>query len=301
MKQPVSAEQRQQIFELRRQYSLSEVAKRTGLPLGTVKTVVSRSGRFRDNPTHRALFSLPPIRISAQTMPAKIELPPQQVVTGDHEIDAVLWLRAVINTGQADLIEKAIQAKTRIKTPLKEIEKRCTKHLVSTNPGNFVAALGSIGFADLDELAEKAVRRERMRGEAFARFGDAIFSETDAESFCVDALHGLKPEGDFQMLNTAMVAAKFKACIEFMPNTILDCLHELKFWGDLYSLRTAIDSHSADSGPEAYARDWFVFGLLAEIRPRNQAEAILVFRYLSASERMNQEETEAILTNLIGR
>ena len=43
-----------------------------------------------------------------------------------------------------------------------------------------------------------------------------------------------------------------------------------------------------------------MFGLLAEIRPRDKAEALTVFRYLVASERDNMPEAEAILCNLIG-
>ncbi|MFC0668924.1 hypothetical protein ACFSKY_07860 [Azotobacter chroococcum] len=89
-KQRVSEEQRRRVLELRRRLSLREVTTTTSLPLGTVKTLVSRSGAFRDNEQHRALFSLPPIRESAETLPAVPELPPQEVITGDKEVDAVL-------------------------------------------------------------------------------------------------------------------------------------------------------------------------------------------------------------------
>ena len=58
VKQRVSDEQRRQVLDLRRRKSLREVAEATGLPLGTVKTLVSRSGAFRDNEQHRALFPL---------------------------------------------------------------------------------------------------------------------------------------------------------------------------------------------------------------------------------------------------
>ena len=109
MKPGVSPDTRRQVLELRRRHSLREVAERTGLPLGTVKTLCSRSGAFRDNEAHRALFSLPPIQPSKQTLPAVPELPPQRTVTGNKEVDAVLWLREVIGTGQAALIEKAMQ------------------------------------------------------------------------------------------------------------------------------------------------------------------------------------------------
>jgi len=268
----------------------------TGLPVGTVKTLVSRSGAFRDNPTQRALFTLPPIRHSKDTLPAVQELPPRQRVTGDDEIDAVLWLRAVINTGNPALIEKAMQAKERVKTPLKELEDRYTKHLVSENPGNWVAALASFDFADLDSLAERVIERERRRTEAASRFDD-IFAMTEAESFCITALDGLEADGMY-FYDNEQVAESFRRHPEVMPHTLADCLYELDYWDHLSSLRYAVEY--GDPPPEAHAREWFVFGLLAEIRPRNREEAIAVFRYLAASGRMNQSESESILANIVG-
>lgn len=91
------------MLELRRRHSLSEVAEIAGLPLGTVKSIISRSGLFADNPRHRAMFTLPPRQSCRETLPAAPELPPQQVVTGDKEIDALLWLRQVIETGDRHL------------------------------------------------------------------------------------------------------------------------------------------------------------------------------------------------------
>ncbi|RPO09519.1 hypothetical protein [Pseudomonas aeruginosa] len=109
-KQRISNDVRQRVLDLRRSHSLREVAAMTGLSLGTVKTLVSRSGKFRDNAKHRELFSLPPIRESEETLPSVPELPPQENVTGDREVDAVLWLRKVISTGEASLISTALEA-----------------------------------------------------------------------------------------------------------------------------------------------------------------------------------------------
>ncbi len=90
MKHVVSTDIRRQVLELRSRHSFAEVAKQTGLPVGTVKTICSRSGAFRFNMTHRALFSLPPIKVSQQTALVVPELPPKQDVTSDKEIDSVL-------------------------------------------------------------------------------------------------------------------------------------------------------------------------------------------------------------------
>ncbi|WP_415870045.1 hypothetical protein [Aeromonas caviae] len=127
----LSNEQREQVITLRRTHSLSEVASLAGLSLGTVKAIVSRSGLFTDNPRHRAMFTLPPIKPNGETLPAVQELPPQQAVTGDREVDALLWLRQVIETGEPARIEQAKQAAGQITTPLDELEKRYGKWLVA--------------------------------------------------------------------------------------------------------------------------------------------------------------------------
>jgi hypothetical protein len=302
MKPSVSPEAKKKILTLRHSHSLAEVAKLTGLPVGTVKTICSRSGAFRDNMTHRALFSLPPIKVSQQTALVVPELPPKQDVTGDKEVDAVLWLRQVIKTGQADLIEKAMEGAKKIKTPLKELQERYTQHLVSKNPGNWTIVFQTFGFGDLEDLAESSIKHLARRNEAQARFGDAIFSDTDAESFCISALAGLTAGGDFGEYDEDKAAARFKAHPEVMPNTISDCMHELSFWRDLYWLRHAATpdgQYASENHPEVSARDDFVFRCLGCIRPRNKDEAITVLRFLADEDRMNSKGTNDILSNLI--
>ncbi len=300
MRHRVSDDQRRLVLELRRRHSLREVAEITDLPLGTVKTLVSRSGAFRDNEQHRAMFTLPPISASTEPLPRVPELPPQEVVTGDKEVDAVLWLRSIISTGQVALIERAMEGAKKIRTPLDVLEKRYRDHLVATNPGHPFAAMSSFGFADLEALAARAIEQQRLRLEGAARFGDALLADTEAESFCIDALRGLKATGQFGDFDKGQVAARFNAHPELLPHTLADCLYELGYWDHLYRLRNAVDRDASDGSPDATARDWFVFGLLAQIRPRDKAEALAVFRYLVASQRDDMAESEAILCNLIG-
>ncbi len=290
------------VLELRRIHSLREVAEQTGLPLGTVKTICARSGAFRDNQTLRSLCTLPAIQTSASTELAVPMLPPESVVTGDKEIDAVLWLREVIKTGQAALIDKAMQAAKRIKTPLKVLEKRYLDFLVTKNPGNWTVAFQTFGFADLEALAQGSTKNLTRKNEALARFGsiENLFASTPAEQFCIDALVGLKPRKDYGGLDDAQVDARFKAHPELMPHTLSDCLHERAYWHDLYTLRRAVDHDAGDPGTEAYARECFAFRCLAHIRPKIKGEAIAVFRYLADSDCMDRSETESIMLNLIG-
>lgn len=295
----ISDEQRQQVIELRRSHSLNKVSELAGLPLGTVKTILSRSGRFKDNPKHRAMFTLPEKQEATSTQPATLELPPQQTVTGDKEVDAMLWLRAVISTGQAGLIARAMEAAKRIKTPFKELEKRYHDFLHVSQPGNFFATFGAIGFADLEGLAKRSITKEQRRCEALARFGDAIFDDTRAEAFCIEMLRGLDPRKDKIDYDKHEVAERFKQSPEYLPHTLADCLHELDYWSQLYRLRNASDAYYDDSGSESCAREWFIFGMLAEIRPRNRDEAKAVLKYMRDHERTDMEESDDILDNLL--
>ena len=297
MKPPVSI--KAQVLTLRRSHSLREVAAQTGIPLGTVKSICSRSGAFRDNHNLRDLFVLPPIRPSESTSLAVPELPPQNVVTSDKDLDAVLWLREVIKTGQVAVIEKAMAAAKLVRTPLPELEKRYQRHVASIHPGNFVAALSTIGFADLEGLAQKSIKRLNLQTEATARFGDDLFANTPAEQFCIAALAGLRPTGILGDYENDQADEIFMARPELMPHTLSDCLYELAYWNDLYWLRNASDGYG-DQCQETSAREWCVFRCLARIRPKSKDEAVAVLRYLSTSERMNMKETDAILLNLIG-
>lgn len=300
MKTTLPDQLRRRVIELRRTHSLREVAEMTALPLGTVKTLCSRSGAFRDNPKHRELFTLPTIKASTSTDLAVPELPPQEAITGDKELDALLWLREVISTGQAPLIEKAMIAADRIKTPLADLQKRYTKYITEKHPGSFGAAMSSFGFADLKGLAARSIERLTRQQEANARFDDDLFEDTPAERFCADTLDGLD-RGTGWTFDNAEVDARFSECADLLPNTLTDCLHELAYWDNLCSLRTAVEGVGAGDLPaEASARDYFVFRRLARIRARTKDEAIAVFHYLAKSDRQDEDEANDILLNLIG-
>lgn len=301
MKQGVSPNIRQQVLELRRHNSLSQVAEQTGLPIGTVKTICSRSGAFRDNERLRAMCSLPPIRVSAETLPAAPTMPPQTKVTGDSEIDAVLWLRECISTGQAVLIDLAMQQVKKIKTPLDRLEKRYTQMIVQANPGNPFAALGTFGFADLKGLAEQSKKIAARKHEAFSRFGDQLFEPTDAEQYCIETLQGVGPNR-IGFLDEKLAAERFRADPDLLPNTLADCLHELRYWNALSGLRYAFGTGAGDPPAEVSARESFLFACMATIRPRSKEEALQVLNWMieDRENRFDRNETDAILLNLIG-
>lgn len=190
-------------------------------------------------------------------------------------------------------------AAKKIRTPFKQLEERYRDYLRIQHPNNLFAALSSFDLGNLESLASSSVEKLRRQTEARARFGDRIFSYTDAEVFCASALDGLEPVslGDF---DSAEVAGRFKGRPELMPNTLTDCLYELDYWSQLYWLRNAVERDCSDPAPEASARDWFVFNLLAEIRPRHRDEAKAVLRYLVAGDRGDMKAADRIMENLIG-
>lgn len=295
MTRSVTENQRQQVIELKRQHSHNEVARMTGLPLGTVRTIVRRSGLFTGNPVHAELFTLPPIQHSASTGIESVALPEQKVVTGDREIDAMLWLRELVSTGNTVLIDRALEARERIKTPPDELERRYTAYLAKHSNGNIFATFASLGFADLDRLAQQSKEKAMLKSEAAARFGDDPDLMTEAERFCIRVLDGVST--DAMGTNSEQVAERFNEHPDALPHTLADCLRELEFWHQLYWLRDA--AGAGESALAVYARDHFVFDLMTKIRPRNKDEAKAVLFYLLQHDRKDDRSANAILENLL--
>ena len=94
-----------QVLALRRTHSARAVAQALSIPLGTVKAISSRAGLTRDNAKLREFFRLPEPTASTSTALQPPVAPPEPVaVTGDRDMDAVLWLRQVVQSGDAGLI-----------------------------------------------------------------------------------------------------------------------------------------------------------------------------------------------------
>ncbi|OWY35385.1 hypothetical protein CEJ45_08405 [Herbaspirillum aquaticum] len=252
------------------------------------------------------MFTLPPIVESESRQLAVPTIPPQEEVTGDKEIDAVLWLQQVVATGQADLIAKAMEALKKIKTPMATLEKRYRDFVMAKNPGSLFAALSTFGFGDLRGQAERAVNRKASAQEAIARFGseEACFTDTPAEGFIIATLKDIVFCGDsgFPQL-TPDVKTGFQQASDFLPHTLSDCLHELRYWSDLYRLRHAIDSDCGDSLYEEWVRRDFIFHLMTTIRPRDKEEALSVMRFMlsdeDGSDHRDRTEADAIFLNLL--
>lgn len=254
---------------------------------------------MNDNLIHRALFTLPGIQLSTATGLAVPTLPVQRIVTGDNEVDAVIWLREVIGTGQPALIAKAKKAAKKIKTPFKDLEKRYSAFLARTSNGHFFATFAAVGFSDLEGWEKTSIEMAARRQEAHARFGDALFENTAAETFSEQVLAGAKQGRDQFDLDKDDVDSRFDALTEQRPTTLADCLLELKYWDQLYWLRNAVDRDSSEGSTESYARKNYTFRCLGRIQPRSTEEAHQVLQYMIDDNAMDWEESFGILRNLM--
>lgn len=258
----------------------------------------------QDNQLFRELLSLPPVSVSNSTSVAVVEAPAPEAVTGDNEIDAVLWLHKVIETGEPTLIDKAMEAAKLIKTPLKDIGMRYSLKVSATH-GAFLGAMAGFGFEDLERKAKRAIEQRAKRHEVASRFGSekAIFDFIPSEKACKKALRGVKAkrrEHGFTRYDEAVAVECFDRRPELQPATPDDCLYGLRFWDRLYSLRYAVDRDGpADFIPPVDAHRDYLFSRLAVLAPRSADEALSVFRYLIESESMDREESNQIIENLI--
>lgn len=300
MKQVVSPAIKSRVVELRQRFSIREVAAQTNLPVGTVKTICHRSGLFHDNKRLRALCTLPPTSQVAERLPAVPKMPSQKVVTGDNEVDAVLWLRECIATGQTVLIDLALNHAKKITTPLQELQKRYSAIVQEANPGNVFATICTLGFAELEELAEKSKKNHALRHEALSRFGNSLFERTEAERYCIDTLQAVEAD-ESGRLDDVAAGNRFKNSPAYLPHTLADCLHELQYWDRLRELRYAVNRDSAEFANEVYARENFVFSCLGKLRPRSKEEALMVLRWMLADKqnRFNDDQVDYVLPNLI--
>ncbi len=247
--------------------------------------------------THGELFVLPEIQPTNSAQLTYPSYPEQKVVTGDREVDAVLWLHSVIRTGQSAFIDKAMEAARFIKTPLADLEKRYRDHLMVHSGGNPFSAFASFGFSDLESMAEGARKKESLRVEAYSRFGESLSEDTPAEIFCIEALREISP-GDIGLYDDDESSKCFHAYKNLLPKTLTECITELHYWNKLYSLRNSCIQYY-DSLPESFARECFVFALMAKIPPESREEARAAHQCVIDLQKTDQDEYESIVWNLI--
>lgn len=292
-------EQQQQVVAAGPQ-AVREVAKAVRKTVADEKSVVTAPV---NNAAFRALFSLPPIRESSSTDLTIPTMPPQTAITGDDEVDAMLWLQAVVDTGNQALIDKALEAAKRINTPMKTLADRYSEHIMRSGGHIMQAVFATMGFGELEARAGGAIAKAARRHEALSRFGSeaALFCKTPAEEACERALRGLeqvKTKGGWHEFDAAQADARF-AAHQLTPHTLADVLYVHDYGAALYSLRHAASPDASDHWPEFQEHEDHAFRMLARIPPRDTAEALAVLDHLEKNGLMDRTETSSILRNLI--
>lgn len=251
-----------------------------------------------NNEALRALFTLPPLKESSATAVSVPDMPPRTAETGDRELDAVLWLQSVVRTGNQSLIDKAMDAAKLIKTPMKTLEDRYATYLRSTGAHAMQIVFATVGFGDLKNQAERALRDARNRNEALARFGsiESLFNDTDAEKACRKALRGLK-RSEMSFYVEEQARDRFGRHAELKPATIGDCLYARAYWNKLYWLRAAT-ADCGDSLPQGSAHEDYCLASLAHIRPCNAEDAAAAFDHVYEADSVDWERARPILRNL---
>lgn len=276
------------------------------IPRGTPDQLAKRDGMrlnyLGSHPTNndalRALFALPPIRESASTALGIIEMPKQSVTTGDREVDAVLWLQNIVQSGHQAYIDKALEAVKRIETPMKELENRYAEYLRRSGAHVFQIMFGTMGFGDLESQSKAAIEKATRRHDALGRFGsiEALFADTAAEKACKKALRGLKRD-DMAFYDDEQARERFSSHPALVPATMDDCLYVMAYDQSLYELRHAAGD-CGDSLPQAYAHECYCRSMMAHIKPRDLCEALAAFDYVQR-EHGDSSEAPAILRNLV--
>lgn len=258
---------------------------------------------MNNNKKLRELFTLPAIQYSTGTQLVVPSMPPQQSITGDKEVDAVLWLQQVVKTGNQALIDKALEAAKQIKTPMKELGDRYAAHIKRDQPDSFFAVLfATMGFGELEKQAQDAIRTASFRHEALARFGneETLFKELPAERQCRLALKRKEPN-DFGYIDDEVARPGFESRLHLVPSSIDDCLHIIGFWNHLYELRKSMcsDDRYYENTLEANAHEYYAFFMLSEVPIRSKNDAIAAFDQTQDDSCADRKETPLILRHLI--
>lgn len=254
----------------------------------------------QDNQALRALLVLPPVQFSESTALQVLTTPAPKNETGDRELDAVLWLQDCIRTGEQALIDQALEAAKRIKTPMKELGDRYAQHLMRTHGNSFMAAFGSMSFGELESQAQSAIEKRQRKNDALSRFGsvESLFAATPGEAACKTALKGVRRgKQSWHYFDEAQAAKRFQKHPDLQPQTLADCIFARSHWRELYQLRAPFDC--GDSDPAVQAHEDHCFAMMAQLLPRSKEEALSVLSEIETDELGDRSETPAILRNLV--
>jgi hypothetical protein len=318
---------KQQILSLKRSgRGYKTIARETGANINTVKSICRRSGLFRDNPEHRALFTILEPKYSTELATVK-SLPPQRVITGHKQTDAYLWVLEVIKTGEPVHVAAAEAALGKLTITPKEAKERYTHYLQQSgagwtsvfstmwldNPQHFIsnaksqreqAAKVRSVFGSY-EAAMEPTEPERLMMAAYGEiYGEGLYGWTEEEK----AQGRIKGDRVFETWDARKAVSKGFRDVLPDPYTLSDVVREYLYWAWLVDMRSAarkeIDPGGyGDDFPEISDREDYLDKLLETIIPRSRQEALEVLKWYLQSERHQgcmDADSDAVYLNLIG-
>ncbi|EFT5079212.1 hypothetical protein HHY15_002333 [Salmonella enterica] len=325
----MNKEMKENIIRLKRSgIGYKAISRETEININTVKSICRRSGLFRDNPEHRALFTIPEPKYSTELATIK-PLPPQQVITGHKQTDAYLWVLEVIKLNEPAHLEAAQAALEKLTITPKEAQDRYTRYLQSNGVDGFNIVFGTMMMDNPQHFIERAREQAARAAEVRGVFGsyEAIYDKlTVPEQLLEDALGWLyndsygwteeeKRQGRIEGKRVIEVMElREKKCFEIItdvlpaPFTLSDVVREFQYWEWVYRMRDAAKKEiapnelSGDGGLVSDRESW-LDKQLEIIRPVSRDEALNVLRWYLRSERHQgfmDADSDAVYLNLIG-
>ena len=232
------------------------------------------------NPEHRRLFAIPPAKPSDSTALAVPQLPEARTVTGDREVDAMLWLRDLCqHAREVGVLDRALEAASRIKTPMEELERRYTDWL-KRQPGAHPLAVALSRIGEIEGHVTHARQRILLHAEGLAIFGsyETAMSDTAPERMLAETAALPEDFDGWSRLGMDALAEVFARSVN--PATLAECASELRYWDWLYQIRARMveterpEAYVGDEEPVVTARREYVEGLLTVLIPVDRQEAI---------------------------
>ena len=235
-----------------------------------------------ENPEHQRLFAIPIPQPSDSTALVASTLPEQTQITGDREVDAILWLRTVCKTTRdASILDRALEAASRITTPHDELEERYTAWL-RRQPGAHPLAVALSRIGEIKHHVERARERILAHAEGLAAFGryEVAMAPTTAEAMLEET--AALPEGynGWSRLKLDQLTDIFARSVN--PVSLTECVAELRYWRWLFQIRWHMHATEypgdslEDDPPIVNLRRQYVEGLLTMISPFDRAERLHV-------------------------
>ncbi|MCP9270367.1 helix-turn-helix domain-containing protein [Xenorhabdus sp. XENO-1] len=278
-----------------------------------------------DNTAHKTLFTIPEPCYSTALATVK-PLPVQRKITGNKQVDAYLWVLAVIKTNEPAHLEAAEEALKKLKITPKEAQQKYSDYLMKSGAHPFQIAFGSMSMDNPQGYIDRAKAQIKKASQVRASFSsyEVALELTEPEKLMlVGELAGIyEPfyywneteqaegcmHGDRINETDKLRQATAKGFAEQLPepHTLSDVVREFLYWDWLYQMRNvaADELDPGGYGDERYYiydREDYIEKKLATIQPVNRQEAIDVCKWVLEEERFHDRElTDKIILNLVG-